>query len=82
MTELFNLSSLNLSTYISPSIIAIHTECIAAAPIGTVNMSSSSTVTAPTKRKLRPARKQVAPDEIDRSEKIQAGKEYSMFIYL
>jgi hypothetical protein len=34
-----------------------------------------------TKRKLRPARKQVKPGEIDKSEGPQPGKEYSMFCY-
>lgn len=39
-------------------------------------MATDSTVGAP-KRKLKPARKQVEVDEIDRSEKVQPGKEYS-----
>lgn len=38
-------------------------------------MSESSAVAS--KRKLRPARKQVAPGEIDKSEGPQPGKEYS-----
>lgn len=37
---------------------------------------ADSSSSAP-KRKLRPARKQVAPGEIDKSEGPQAGKEYS-----
>ena len=41
----------------------------------TVTMASETAV-AP-KRKLRPARKQVAPGEIDKSEGPQPGKEYS-----
>nr|XP_031858939.1 pre-mRNA-splicing factor CWC2 [Kwoniella shandongensis]KAA5526011.1 pre-mRNA-splicing factor CWC2 [Kwoniella shandongensis] len=39
---------------------------------------TTATTTAP-KRKLRPARKQVAPDEIDKSESVQAGKEYNIW---
>lgn len=39
-------------------------------------MATDTTVGAP-KRKLKPARKQVEVDEIDRSEKVQPGKEYS-----
>lgn len=39
-------------------------------------MATDTTVGAP-KRKLKPARKQVEIDEIDRSEKVQPGKEYS-----
>lgn len=34
---------------------------------------------APVKRKIRPARRQVAPGEIDKTEGPQAGKEYSEF---
>jgi hypothetical protein len=37
---------------------------------------STTTVSAP-KRKLKPARKQVEAGEIDKSETIQPGKEYS-----
>lgn len=38
-----------------------------------------SDAAAATKRKLRPARKQVKPGDIDTSEKVQPGKEYSEF---
>jgi hypothetical protein len=41
---------------------------------------ASKEVTA-SKRKLRPARKQVEAGEIDKSETIQPGKEYSMSVY-
>lgn len=44
-------------------------------PNTTMTDASSSQVTP--KRKLRPARRQVAPGELDRSEKAQPGKEYS-----
>lgn len=40
-------------------------------------MATETTVAAPARRKLKPARKQVEVDEIDRSEKVQPGKEYS-----
>lgn len=43
-------------------------------------LASSTTLTmadASAKRKLRPARKQVKPGDVDLSEKVQAGKEYS-----
>ncbi|ODO05438.1 pre-mRNA-splicing factor CWC2 [Cryptococcus wingfieldii CBS 7118] len=39
---------------------------------------SSSTAVAP-KRKLKPARKQVAADEVDKSEGYQAGREYNVW---
>ncbi|WVR07818.1 pre-mRNA-splicing factor CWC2 [Kwoniella sp. DSM 27419] len=39
---------------------------------------SDSTAVAP-KRKLRPARKQVAPGEIDKTETVQPGKEYNVW---
>ena len=42
-------------------------------------MASKEVATAPPKRKLRPARKQVEAGDIDKTEAIQPGKEYSMF---
>lgn len=39
-------------------------------------MSTSQNKVAP-KRKIRPARKQVAVDQIDKTEQVQTGKEYS-----
>lgn len=41
-----------------------------------VTMSTSENKVAP-KRKIRPARKQVAVDQIDKTEQVQTGKEYS-----
>lgn len=41
-------------------------------------MAEASTAVA--KRKLRPARKQVKAGDVDLSEKVQAGKEYSEFM--
>lgn len=40
-------------------------------------MSELDTTDVPAVRKPRPARKQVEVDQIDRSETVQAGKEYS-----
>lgn len=40
-----------------------------------------STLKTTTKRKIRPARKQVAPDQIDKAETVQTGKEYSMYLH-
>jgi hypothetical protein len=42
-------------------------------------MSTSQNKVAP-KRKIRPARKQVAVDQIDKTEQVQTGKEYSELI--
>jgi len=42
-------------------------------------MASKEVATVPPKRKLRPARKQVEAGDIDKTEAIQPGKEYSMF---
>lgn len=39
-------------------------------------MSTTQNKVAP-KRKIRPARKQVAVDQIDKTEQVQTGKEYS-----
>ena len=44
-------------------------------------MASKEVATAPPKRKLRPARKQVEAGDIDKTEAIQPGKEYSMFSF-
>ena len=47
-----------------------------------MSATSSSTSTATVKRKIRPARKQVKPGEIDKSEGPQPGKEYSESLHL
>lgn len=54
-------------------VVSIHPEADLPAPV---------VAKTPKAKKLKPARKQVKPGEVEKSEAPQTGKEYSVYIYI